>query len=56
MITKEDIDVARKAINHLYEGEHHYVYLLDHFIDKVEKSIRNEQVPALLRRTPSDVV
>jgi len=55
MITKEDIDVARKAINHLYEGEHHYIYLLDHFIDKVEKTVISVQIPALLRRMPSDV-
>lgn len=56
MITKEEIYAARKAASRVYEGDKHYVYLLEDFIDRVEKELVNDKVPALLRRLPSDAV
>jgi ribosomal 50S subunit-associated protein YjgA (DUF615 family) len=52
-LTQTDIDVARKALNKVKDGDNHYYYLLDRFIDTVEKGIKegDGQIPYLLRKT-----
>lgn len=52
-MTQTDIDIAKKALNKIMDGDHHYFYLLDEFIRTVEKGMKEEngKVPALLRKT-----
>lgn len=51
-MNQTDIDIAKKALNKIMDGDHHYFYLLDEFIRTVEKGMREEnaKVPALLLR------
>jgi|DEB19_MinimDraft_2_1074335.scaffolds.fasta_scaffold03391_4 hypothetical protein len=46
-----DIDIAKKSLNKILDGEHHYFYLLEDFINQVEKQVKAEEskIPALLR-------
>lgn len=58
MISIEDIKAARKAIIKICEGETHYSFVLDEFIDKVETDVKAQaqHIPALLRRKSSESV
>lgn len=58
MISIADVAAARKAILRVCEGDIHYSFILDQFVDNVEKEInrREAHVPALLRRTSSESV
>jgi len=56
MVTREELAIARKAVNEMIKGNVHYVYLLDEFLDKISKHLaeQDNKIPAILRSLPSE--